>query len=371
MKKIISVFLAAVTVFALFSCGDRKINADTTAADSGETENETGFKPYKLGIVGGDYIFADDPCGGYPVKYNVHNGQMSYLCPDPFCSHELDECEFSGVGYTSIGNTVYFAREDEATGKCSLYAFDADTSELKIIYSSNAYLSVYRAYDYRLLMRYSSGFGKNAYGYYFWYDTKTGDIEEIDEGKVPGYHIIYDITDGRIIWRKLNSDEYVSTDLQFGDLKEHDFGYRYGNHYEFVQTDGIYSLYVTFKGDDEKTLLLEDVGPYLFYENKIIYFKVLPLEEQPVVHICEDGTKDTDEFGGNVYVMNPDGSDNHLLLHTDKMIMGTTTDRMHPQVCGDYFALIVARYEGDGICDDTLLIANINTGEYVITTPLY
>jgi hypothetical protein len=38
----------------------------------------------------------------------------------------------------------------------------------------------------------------------------------------------------------------------------------------------------------------------------------------------------------------------------------------HPLICGDYFALLAARYEGDEMFEDKLIIANVNTGEFVV-----
>ena len=154
-------------------------------------------------------------------------------------------------------------------------------------------------------------------------------------------------------------------------MKEHDFGYRYGNYYTTEKETGndgkdMYSLYVTYD-NGEKKLLKKNVGPVLFYENKIVYSEVIPYEKQRVVHVDKDGSEERDDWGGNVYVMNPDGSDDHLLFHTDEYIIGMTSDMAHPHVCGDYFGIETGKFKGDEMTEDNIIIANINTGEFVVT----
>ncbi len=85
------------------------------------------------------------------------------------------------------------------------------------------------------------------------------------------------------------------------------------------------------------------------------------------VYYIRDGRVARDEFGGNVYVMNPDGSDAHLLFHTDEYLYGMTDDQRHPLVCGDYIGIFTAKFKNDETVSDDLIIANINTGEFVIT----
>jgi hypothetical protein len=98
-----------------------------------------------------------------------------------------------------------------------------------------------------------------------------------------------------------------------------------------------------------------------------VYFITVPRDEQRAAHVDESGYVTKDPTGGNVYAANPDGSDAHLLYHTDEFITGNTSDMNHPLICGDYFGLPTARFEGDEMFEDRLIIANINTGEFVVT----
>ena len=374
MKKTLLVIIALLLI--LCSCN----GAVTETAAGSNTQPDNGYRPYKYGIVGGDYMFDYSP-SGVIMKYNVHNGEASYLCPDPFCRHTSKECQFSGMGsstFTSIGNVVYYVKQDDSTGKSALYSFDADTAETKTLLNRDGMMTGVYAYEKRLLVLWLEKYELEAERFYFWYDTETGKTEKLG-GTVNTYsptkrYILYTIRDDRIIWRVLNMDKrsYYSTDLYGEDLKEHDFGHRYGNYYTTEKETGedgkeIYSLYVIYNGETEKKLLKKDIIACLFYENKIVYGLRIPYEKQRVVHVDRDGSEERDEWGGNVYVMDPDGSDDHLLFHTEEYIIGATSDTAHPHVCGDYIGIMTGKFKGDAMTEDNIIIANINTGEYVIT----
>ena len=372
LKKILIIIIASALVIGVCSCGSG--GTDTEATENDEAMDPVGFLPYKYGIVPGDYIFSVD--SGSLLKYNVYDGKTSHLCPDPFCNHENENCQFTGLlsrSFASIGNTVYYIRQDKITGKGTLFSFDADTAETKTVYACQGKLTNVYSYEYRLLLRVTESSDSSANSYYFWYDTKTDKTDELDARCIPGNSYIEEIRNDRIIWSTLNSDEYYSTDLNGGDYKEHDYGYAYGNYYTLEPEnaeDGrtVYSLYAAINNKNEKKLILKDVGPCIFYENKIVYFKSLPYNERKTVHIDENGRSIKSPYGGDVYVVNPDGTDNHLLLHTEEYLIGMTSDSLHPQICGDYFGIIAGHFEeGDNLLEDKLIIANINTGEFVVT----
>ena len=378
MKRFVSTILLLSLLFLSVSCGGAE-NVITDTAITAQTEQSTEFKPYKYGVTPGDYMFGFNS-RGVIVKYNVHNGQSSYLCPDPFCTHTKSTCQFSGLGshnYTSVGNTVYYVKQDSETGKSALYAFDIGNSETKTVFTRDGMMTGVYAYEKRLLVLWLEKFDFEAERYYFWYDIKTGKTEklsdEVNVMKPYETRFVYYIRDDRIIWTVHTPDgtSYKSTDLKGEDMREHDFGYRYGNYYKTViepTDDGqdAFSLYVTFAGETEPKRILQGAGPILFYENKIVYFGSIPEEDQKIIKEYKDGRVIRDEFGGNVYVMNPDGSDAHLLFHTDELLCGTTDDEHHPLVCGDYIGILTGRFKGDQIAMDDIIIANVNTGEFVV-----
>lgn len=370
MKNILVIIIAFIFVLAACSCGAVPDETDTTESNN----TETGFKPYKYGIVAGDYIFARNSYHK-PVKYNVHDGKMSYLCPDPFCSHNDESCQFYHVDsdrFSPIGNTVYYVKRDIVTGKGTLYSFDVDTSETKTVYSTDGLLTKVYAYEYRLLIHYLSSGDFGAEGYWFWYDTKTGGTERLNEEYISEDYVLFYLEDDRLIWRSLDSSEYYSTDLKGNDFKKHDFRYRYGNLYEIEEKtldDGrfVYLVYVTLNGETERKLIIDDAGEIYYYENKIVYLKDIPYAERRVVHDSGGGFALKDWSGGNVYVINPDGTDDHLLFHTDEFISGGTDDHAHQLISGDYFGMWVTMFDGDEQLEDRIFIANINTGEFVIS----
>lgn len=339
---------------------------------TGKTSDHSRYKPYNRGIIGSDYFYGYKY--GTIVKYNVHTGKESCLCPDPFCDHENKNCLFFGVSsetFTSIGNIVYYVKPNPVTGKNTMYSFDTDTSETKTVFSSNEVLLSVFAYEYKILIR-----AKNNYNdiksYHYWYDTKTGKTEDYDESSISNNEVFYGIRDDRVIWRILGTEEFYSTDLNGIDHKKYDFGYRYGNYYELElieDEDGhlSYTVYVTYNGESEKTIFLKNVSSCFFFENKIIYFMEVPPEEQKVLFIDPTGREVKDSEGGNIYVINPDGTDNHLLLHADYLLSGLSSNKNHPLICGDYFGVLIYYINNDGCEENGILIANINTGEFVIT----
>jgi hypothetical protein len=269
-------------------------------------------------------------------------------------------------------------KQDAETGKSALYAFDADTSETKTVFTRDGMMTAVYAYEKRLLVLWLEKFDIEAERYYFWYDIKTGETEklgdEVNAMKPYETRLLNSVRDDRIIWsvRTQDGTSYQSTNLRGEDLKEHDFGYKYGHYYETVPEKDengeiTYSMYVTLQGENERKCILEKVGPILVYENKIVYAESIPYEKQKIVHVDRDGKEDRDDWGGNVYVMNPDGSDKHLLLHTNEFLVGTSSDSAHPLVCGDYIGILIGKYQGDALVTDRILIANLNTGEFVVT----
>ena len=200
MKKILCALLALTFIFCAYSCTGADVETTTGAETSGISE-QTSPDIMKYGIILGDYFFSCD-YGGL-LKYNVHNGTVSALCPDPFCHHDDESCQFDGVysstGFASIGNTVYYIHRDYETGDSAVYSFDVDTAETKRIYSSGNPIAQIYSYEYRLLIKQHDSAGRNAKSFYIWYDTKTGKTSELYEDSFLKNYVIYSIINDRII----------------------------------------------------------------------------------------------------------------------------------------------------------------------------
>ena len=378
MKKTVCAVLAFVFIFTLFACDNNSGGAET----SGGTETEApadDTKTCKYGKIWKDYIIISDGNDGTLIKYNIHNGEMTFLCPDPFCDHRNGGCQFGGVGvlsddYDFIENTVYYANSETGTGHNSLYSFDIDTSATKLLYESEGVIRDVRAYERRLFIREITGDRYNSDVRCFWYDTETGKTEEYKGTNTQSSIKLNWIMNDRMMWYSIFTHEYFFTDLKGNELKNYDMNYRYGNHYSYerVETeDGSYktTLYVTLEGETEKKTLIENVGAFTYAEDKIIYTITVPADERRVAYVDDLGIEFKDRYNGDVYIMNPDGTDNRLLLHCDEAISDMASGS-NGLISGDYIGMYADRFL-DGTGDIwVLIIVNIKTGEFIVTENL-
>lgn len=375
MKKTIIVI---TLIFLLGSCSNCRKPTITETTEKRVTLEQQEFKICKYGKIWKDYIVISDGNDGTLIKYNVHNGEMSFLCPDPFCRHEED-CQFAGVGMLShsfdfIENTVYYANDEQSTGSNSLYAFDIDTAETKLLYESEGIIRDVWSYDKKLFIKEITGDRFKAESRCFWYDTATGKMEEYKGKNIETSCKLNWIMNDRMMWYSILTQDYFFTDLAGNEVKEYDMDYKYGNHYsvEYVERgEGSISsiLYVTLAGKTEKKVLAENVGQVTYAEDKIVYTKVVPEDERRVAIIDELGKEFKDPYNGDVYIMNPDGSDNHLLFHCDELIweMG---DAQNGLISRNYIGIFVNHLvEGKGNVA-VLMIVNIKTGEFIVTENL-
>ena len=114
-----------------------------------------------IGNIPGDYIFNTTASryrsqndGARLLKYNVHSGEWSYVCNDPFCTHDSDKCFFYGgpaASFTYIGNNIYFVKMNETKGKYGIYAYNVSENTGSYIYyfDRSAYAKLI-AYKYKL-----------------------------------------------------------------------------------------------------------------------------------------------------------------------------------------------------------------------------
>ena len=383
MKKILIIIIALTFVISAYSCGSGGADTDTeteTGTETGGMQEQTSPDTMKYGIIPGDYFFSSE-YGGL-LKYNVHNGTVSALCPDPFCHHDDESCQFDGVYsstcFASIGNTVYYIHTDYETGDSAVYSFDADTAETNKVYSPGVPLSQIYSYEYRLLIRQYDSSDRGARCSYIWYDTKTGKTSALYKDEALDYYTVYSIINDRIIWKRYLEQEYYSTDLDGKDFIEYDFGYKYGNYYEMVEEtyeDGTpyYDLYVTLKGETERKLLIQNTFYIAYCENKIIYTKMHPRAEWKVIRYFSKEYSIYDYTCGDVYVMDPDGSNDRLLIHTDEGIKKLTPGyQFHRMISGDLIGIELYWFDKDGgEYSGRIMTVDINTGEYVLSKPVW
>ena len=255
----------------------------------------------------------------------------------------------------------YSVREDE---QWFLRSYNVDNMKISQIYTNERPISNIASYNNYLFYTVVQSKKDEIYSSITYrYDTKT---KEIVETHSPAkYEIIDKIENGQILWRT-QSDSYV-TDLNGGNRKKINFkdGYQYGNYKyrsDYKQIGSTWTIKLdlyrkNIKTEEEK-LIAEDIGLHVFYGDKIIYLK--PLPEKILIGEIDWVTR-YDYYGGNVYIMNLDGSDNRLLCHADNCCLSVPP----MYFCGDWVGLDSTNYYEDQYGDDLLLV-NIVTGEYKI-----
>ena len=103
------------------------------------------------------------------------------------------------------------------------------------------------------------------------------------------------------------------------------------------------------------------------YGDKILY---LYRSDSPRLVTTEAGTIVKDYYGGDVYIMNFDGSNKHLLCHVDDFYyFYTSYERNNEYVCGDWVGMhsqnSYLKENGSSMLDLTdMLFVNVVTEEY-------
>lgn len=363
---------AALILLAILlcSCQNRPAGPEVPSYEkitSSEMENSV----IETGTVAGDYIYNVTSFDSYTLllKYHIPTGTASTVCQDPFCTHNTMTCPFAvaSLSMASVGNVLYFTRRiDDQT---YIYSYNGDDMQLEEIYVSNGVVSLPFTYNYYLYFTEKlPTHVENAYETTIYrLDTQSGRFDTIDCGHP--YATIYEIKDNKIIWKEGNN--YFTTDLDGDceDIYELNHCRQWGNYrYSWEFADGNYKKMTRKDLTTKEEILIfeEDVYSFFFYGDKILYFK--PVED-PEVWYSDAWGDCYDELGGNVYVMNLDGSDKRLLCHVeDCVIMSTSFYRNNEMCCGDWIGINTFVYyeslNGPVLTGTDLLLVNIVTGEY-------
>ena len=369
MKQKLLAFVLVLTALLACSC-------------SRETQEESASKTYgefytdgdiETGTIAGDYIYSlessnSTDSGNILLKYHIPTGTATTVCQDPFCNHNMT-CPFSvsRVNIATIGNMLYYTTKED--DEWFLRSYNGDDMKIEQLYTGNGYLSNLFSYNYYLYFSDSkrSDDMKDDVTIYR-IDTQSNEIIEINQISDSKEKMLY-VRDGRILWETLSGNYYTDlegdnrkninnkTQQQYGNYTYRDDWKKAGPGWK-IEID----IYMKNISTGEERLVAEDIGPYVFYGGKIIYFKALP-ERVLVGEI--DWVNQYDYYGGNIYIMNLDGSDNRLLCHVDNCyFMFSATN-----FCGDWIGYPAKNYyednNGDKMYTTTdMLIVNIVTGEY-------
>ena len=345
------------------------------------TSSELADGEVGTGTIPGDYIYRAIRVAnkGLVIKYHIPTGTATTVCQDPFCDHDAVTCPFAlGPSQISaIGNVLYYVVRNEDNEQMHLRSYDGDSMEIQELRVSNGVIGNLFAYNYYLYFfeKLPTGLEEEFKTTVYRLDTQSGALDVIDCGHPLAK--IYSVEDNMIIWKEGN--KYLSTDLDGDgtDVYTFDYGRQWGGYryrWEVHETGNIMIFDQTIYRQDpvtkEEIVVAQHIGPSYFYGDKILYFMY---DENPRVWAVLDGLDYTDRFGGDVYVMNLDGSDNRLLCHVDDCVIGmTSTSRNNEYNCGDWVGIdvenIYQRPNGPELTDEftstDMLIVNVVTGEY-------
>ena len=377
--KLFPITLALLCIL-LGSC-EQKVQRPERPTHEKITSSELANGEVKTGTIAGDYIYRAMHVGnkGLLLKYHIPTGTATTVCQDPFCDHDAVTCPFA-VGpsqISAIGNVLYYVVRSEDNEQMHLRSYDGDSMKIEEIRTSNGVIGNLFAYNYYLYFfeKLPTGVEEEFKTTVYRLDTQSGALDVIDCGHPLAK--IYSVEDNMILWKEGNG--YLSTDLDGDGAEVYVFnygrqwgGYRY--RWEVHETGDIMIFDQTIYRQDpvtkEEIVVAEHIGPSYFYGDKILYFMY---DENPRVWAVMDGLDYTDRFGGDVYVMNLDGSDNRLLCHVDDCVIGmTSTSRNNEYNCGDWVGIdvdnIYQRPNGPDLTDEfvstDMLIVNVVTGEY-------
>ena len=361
MKHKIWIILLALLAILSCSCGQKEQQLELPTYER-ITESQLEYGEIETGTVAGDYIYSMNQL--MLIKYHIPSGTATTVCQDPFCDHNI-RCPFnvSPSGYAAMGNVLYYAKEID--DRWCLRSYDGDSMQVEEIRVSDGVINRLFTYNYYLYFSESeSSDGGLINTVIYRWDTQSDAFDVIDCGYP--YARIYAIEVGRIVWEQ--GDKYFSTDLSGEDEREYTpILQREWGQYVYRWERGSTNLYRKDLSTNQEIIVAQNIERSYFYGDKILYFK---RTETPRTVSTEAGKEIIDEWGGNVYVVNSDGTDNHLLCHVeDFYYAGTSSRRNNEYVCGDWVGLISQNYYADEYGGIQLwladmLIVNVVTGEY-------
>ena len=368
MKRKFLIITLTLIALLLCSCGQkqeqRPERKPLQTLPERITESELDNGEMETGTVPGDYVYGSTT-NYVLIKYHIPSGTATWVCQDPFCAHDY-HCPFRVPDhwYAAIGNILYYSKKID--GQSHLRSYDGESMKIEEILISDGVLSRLFSYNYYLYFSELEVVDHNIIGTVIYrLDTQTGTTDVIDCDDPNA--IIHTIEAGRIVWER--GDKYFSTDLSGEDKRPYTpvLQREWGN-YVYSWALDANGEYVRLSRRDRSTnqeiVIAQDIDWFYFYGDKVLYWK---RTDTPRYVTSDAGKQIKDEWGGNVYVMNSDGSDAHLLCHVEEFCYGY----MNPISCGDWVGIISQNYypdendwSGASLTFTDILMVNVVTDEY-------
>ena len=322
---------------------------------------------YSSVSVEGDYMFNDSGKSGcfQLLKRNVHTGECTTVCTDPFCKHNTAECPFYKTYLlVGIGNTMYGIMYVDSTGKTLLYSYNVDTGVKKTVYESSKPLSdllQYKQYIY---------YSESTVGF-FRLDTETG--ETVSVKSQSGYSLT-SVSWGFLLWIKSdpNTLSYIATDLLGNDPRPYNPHIYKGKLHRVFKKEGSWGYTVAElnrNGEIEKVLIEEANGCFIIGDN-MLYFGIYP--DGPHQRDPNDPSKGTRYTNGDIYIAPIDTFESRLLCHVEEAeLKYLGSSNLNLLLCGDWVAIVIppnhpVEEDKIGLFND-MVIVNMKTGEYHIS----
>lgn len=387
MKRLIAVFIMFLILAILVSCKGVRVfdDEDEEATDNmsyittGEADdNEHKFDwqyddlDESYGHSDGDYIFRMARIPATVLKYNVHTGECTSVCTDPFCTHDSPSCLFYHTLYVvGIGNTVYGYKYDSDTEKIKnlIYSFNVDRNDMKEVYSPSGMVTEFFSYDDYLYIHDNSG--------YIRLNTITNEKEPIDRQYNAS---IYIIRGHKIIWgvnsKGLLPTEFIATDLTGKKPRPYNFQI-FGGYLHITEQVNYSSAANTYLLDREGNIIktVVEKGRYpSIRDDCILYYGTtddLFGYDNPIYP--EEVGKGDNPCTGDIFIVPFDTWEPKLLCHIENGYFGLTGLPQNPCVCGDWIGIAtIDTYERAksldfNESDSNLILINLKTGEYHVS----
>ena len=267
------------------------------------------------------------------ARFNVENGSITPLCPDPLCDHGT-ECPFFGVvNYTVDGDIIWFQRYmiDENTDYICQY--DISNGKLRTLakYEDDGYSY---AFKFGYLWKYFSHNDPNDNDLSMRIslsEENFDDPEKIDPSKIP-FSQVGDIyyyavrgafnspaTEVRAMYTDLTDDWRVAD-----DVFSMNFTY-YNGYVYYIEKEALMRVSVdeaiTGVPVNTKEPVKEHVGAFFFSNDMLYYLQNEGADAEAIGwdEFLEEEVKNT--YGGKIWRANPDGSKAKVFTETDGYVI--------------------------------------------------
>ena len=322
-------------------------------------------------------------------RFNVENGSMTPLCPDPLCEHSEEAgCPFAGArNYTVDGDTIWFNRvlnNRDGERVTVICRYDIADGKLRVLqeYKDDGYTYVFKFGYLWKYFTHENPTDKDISVRISLEEENFDDPEEIDPGKIPFAQVgdVYyygafgtyhsPATEVYAMYTDL-TDEWLVAD----DMFSMNFTYYDGFLY-YIQEGTLMRVSV----DEEitgipvntKETVKKAIAAYFFYDNSLFYLQSEGDDAEVIGwdEFLEEEVKNT--YGGKIWRANPDGSKAKVFTETDGYVISKSmlsTAQVGSRLVVRYGCWKEKQRDGETFkawrsAEGGLLVVNLDDGTY-------